>query len=236
MKVFWQRLGRDVQMANMVKLAGLVLVLTALAGGCGKSSQREVSDVSVTVADQRKADLLNEIEAKYGNPDAHYELGKLYHADGLLSRAEWEYNVALGFDPVHRKAQAALVKLLAESGNGEKSKLSAEIFMNQAGSTAQASLWLGQAFQKELLDDYAVACYQQALALAPNSAAINRQIGYYYLSKQDRVRAEEYLKRSFQIDPYQDEVARELGRMGIIVQVPREIETDTKKLDQILGQ
>jgi len=236
MKVFWQRLGRDVQMANMVKLAVLVLVLTALAGGCGKSSQREVSDVSVTEADQRKADLLNEIEAKYGNPDAHYELGKLYHADGLLSRAEWEYNVALGFDPVHRKAQAALVKLLAESGNDDKSKLSAEIYMNQAGSTAQASLWLGHAFQKELLDDYAVACYQQALALAPNSAAINRQIGYYYLSKQDRVRAEEYLKRSFQIDPYQDEVARELGRMGVIVQVPRKIETDTKKLDQILGQ
>jgi len=234
MKVFWQRLGRDVQMANMVKLAGLVLVLTALAGGCAKSSEREVSDVSVTEADQRKADLLNEIEAKYGNPDAHYELGKLYHADGLLSRAEWEYNVALGFDPVHRKAQAALVKLLAESGNDDKSKLSAEIYMNQAGSTAQASLWLGQAFQKEFLDDYAVACYQQALALAPNSAAINRQIGYYYLSKQDRVRAEEYLKRSFQIDPYQDEVARELGRMGVIVQVPRKIETNTKRLDQIL--
>jgi tetratricopeptide (TPR) repeat protein len=236
MKVFWQRLGRDVQMADMVRLTGLVLVLTALAGGCGKSSQREVLDVSVTGADQRKADLLNEIEAKYGNPDAHYELGKLYHADGLLSKAEWEYNVALGFDPVHRKAQAALVKLLAESGNDDRSKLSAEIFMNQAGSTAQASLLLGQAFQKEFLDDYAVACYQQALALAPNSAAINRQIGYYYLSKQDRVRAEEYLKRSFQLDPYQAEVAGELGRLGVIVQVPREIEKDTKKLDQILGQ
>jgi Tfp pilus assembly protein PilF len=152
-------------MANIAKLAGLVLVVTVLAGGCGKSSEHELLDVSVAGADQRKGELLNEIEAKYGNPDAHYELGKLYQADGLLSKAEWEYNVALGFDPVHRKAQAALVKLLADSGNDERSKLSAEIFMNQAGSTAQASLLLGHAFQKEFLDDYAVTCYQQALEL-----------------------------------------------------------------------
>lgn len=235
-KVFWQRLGRDVQMANMAKLAGLVLALTALAGGCEKSSERKISDVSVTDAEQRKAELLGAIEARYENPEAHYELGKLYQADGLWNKAEWEYNVALGFDPVYRPAQAAIVKLLADSGNLDRSKLSAEIYMNQAGASAQGSLRLGHAFQKEFLDDYAVACYQQALALAPNSAAIHRQIGYYYLSKQDRVRAEEYLKRSFQLDPYQAEVAGELGRLGVVVRIPQKTEKDTRKLDRILGQ
>jgi tetratricopeptide (TPR) repeat protein len=144
--------------------------------------------------------------------------------------------VALGFDPIHRQAQAAVVKLLAESGNLARSDLSAEIYMNQAGTSASASLRLGQAFQRELMDDYAVACYQQALSLAPNSAAIHRQIGYYYLSKADKVRAEEYLRRSFQIDPYQAEVAGVLGRMGVVVQVPRKTEKNTKKLDKILDQ
>ena len=108
--------------------------------------------------------------------------------------------------------------------------------MNQAGTSASASLRLGQAFQRELLDDYAVACYQQALGLAPNSAAIHRQIGYYYLSKTDKVRAEGYLRRSFQIDPYQAEVAGVLGRMGVVVQVPRKTGTNTRKLDKILDQ
>lgn len=108
--------------------------------------------------------------------------------------------------------------------------------MNQAGTSASASLRLGQAFQKELMDEYAVACYQQALALAPNSAAIHRQIGYYYLSKGDRVRAEEYLKRSFAIDPYQAEVAGVLGRLGVVVQIPRKTEANTKKLDKILNR
>jgi len=223
-------------MANIAKLALLVVVVAVLAGGCQKTSEETISEVTVGETQERKAELLNRIEAKYENPQAHYELGKLYQADGLWDKAEWHYNVALGFDPIHRQAQAAIVKLLAESGNQARSELSAEIYMNQAGTSASASLRLGQAFQRELLDDYAVACYQQALALAPNSAAIHRQIGYYYLSKTDKVRAEDYLRRSFQLDPYQAEVAGVLGRMGVIVQVPRKTEANTKKLDKILDE
>ncbi len=223
-------------MANIAKSALLAVVIAVLAGSCQKTATQETSEVMVSDTEEQKAGLLNKIEAKYENPAAHYELGKLYQADGLWDKAEWHYNVALGFDPIHRQAQAAIVKLLAESGNQARSELSAEIYMNQAGTSASASLRLGQAFQRELLDDYAVACYQQALGLAPNSAAIHRQIGYYYLSKTDKVRAEEYLRRSFQIDPYQAEVAGVLGRMGVVVQVPRKTETNTKKLDKILDE
>ena len=223
-------------MANMAKLAVLAVIIAVLVGACQKVGEKTISEVTVGQTQERKMELLNQIEAKYENPQAHYELGKLYQADGLWDKAEWHYNVALGFDPIHRQAQAAIVKLLAESGNGARSELSAEIYMNQAGTSASASLRLGQAFQRELMDEYAVACYQQALALAPNSAAIHRQIGYYYLSKGDRVRAEEYLKRSFAIDPYQAEVAGVLGRLGVVVQIPRKTEANTKKLDKILNR
>jgi len=235
-KIFSQSFGRDVQMANIAKLALLAVITTVLAGGCRKEVKREDGEVAVSDTWERKTELLNQIEAKYENPSAHYELGKLYQADGLWDKAEWHYNVALGFDPVHRQAQAAIVKLLAESGNQARSELSAEIYMNQASTSAQASLRLGQAFQKELLDDYAVACYRQAMDLAPNSAAIHRQIGYYYLSKGDKVRAEEYLRRSFQLDPYQAEVAGALGRLGVVVQVPRKTEKNTGALDKILNR
>jgi tetratricopeptide (TPR) repeat protein len=231
-----QRLGRDVQMANIAKSVVLAVIASVLVGGCQKADEQKVSEVGIGDIRRKKTELLNQIEAKYENPDAHYELGRLYQADSLWDKAEWHYNVALGFDPVHRQSQAAIVKLLAESGDSARSELSAEIYMNQASTSAQASLRLGQAFQKEALDDYAVACYQQALALAPNSAAIHRQIGYYYLSKGDKVRAEESLKRSFQIDPYQAEVAGVLGRMGVIVQVPRKTEKNTTALDKILNR
>ena len=46
--------------------------------------------------------------------------------------------------------------------------------------------------------------------------------------------AEEYLRRSFQLNPYQPEVAGELGRMGVVVQIPRKRQKNTKGLDKLL--
>jgi len=221
-------------MANISKTTIILLALTFLSAGCQRQSKKKISEIRPAETDKLKQELLNKVEKKYGDSESHYKLGKLYYDDGLWNKSEWEFNVALGFNPVHRRAQAAMIKTLLAAGNDRKAKLMAEIYMNQAGASAEASLLLGRAFQKELLDEYALDCYQQALGRAPNSAVLYRQIGYYYLSKGDRVRAEENLKRSFQIDPYQAEVAGELGRMGIVVQIPRKIEKNTKKLDKLL--
>jgi len=46
------------------------------------------------------------------------------------------------------------------------------------------------------------------------------KMGYYYLSKNDKQRAKEYLARSFQINPGQWDVADELGRLGVPVRIP----------------
>ncbi len=141
--------------------------------------------------------------------------------------------MALRFDPAHREAQAAMVKVFLDGGETAKAKTYADIYMNQVAGSASGSFRLGFAFQKLLLDEYAFDCYQQALHLAPNSARIHRQLGYYYLSKNDKVRGEEYLKRSFQLDPVQPEVAGELGRLGVEVRIPRKTENRTKQIDRI---
>jgi hypothetical protein len=54
------------------------------------------------------------------------------------------------------------------------------------------------------------------------------------LSKNNTVQAQEYLMRSFQLNPNQPEVAGELGRLGIAVKIPRKTETSTGKLDKIV--
>ncbi len=102
-------------------------------------------------------------------------MGKLHQADGLWSQAEHEFTVALSFDPVHRPSQAAMVKILFDSGQSAKAKLSADFYINQASTSDVGSLDLGIAFQKEGLDDYALTCYQKALSLAPSSAQANKQ-------------------------------------------------------------
>mgnify|MGYP001586083777 FL=1 len=180
----------------------------------------------------KKADLLKQLERRFENPQVHFELGQLYQAEGLLQKAEYHYNVALGFDPANAQAQAAMVKLFFDSGDTAKGKTYADVYINQVSGSAVQSLRLAMAFQEVQLDDYALTCYQQALNLAPNSARVNKQIGYYYLSKNDKARAKEYLVRSFQLDPNQPEVAGELGRLGVEVRIPQKTETASKQLEK----
>ena len=214
-------------------LIGILL----LAGCASKDRGAKTPDkVKATPTDQTKAKLIKQLDGKFEDPDAHFELGRMYQADGMWTQAEYYYNNALSFDPSHRGAQAGMVKVLADSGDKTKSALTADIYINQVSASAEESLLLALAFQKQLLDDYALTCYRQALRLAPNSARINRQIGYYYLSKNDKVLAQEYLTRSFQLNSNQPDVAGELGRMGVAVRIPQKTQTNTKKLDKIVEQ
>jgi len=230
-------------MAGKVQLFILAILTYALLfGGCGpsgkggKAQAPRTDEVKRTPADQKKAKLLKRIDRKFENPKTHFQLGQLYQADGLWAEAKYHYNIALRFDPVYWSAQAAMVKVLQESGDTAKAKLSAEIYMNQAAASAEKSLQLGLAFQEQGLDEYALACYQRALHLAPNSANINKHIGYHHLRKGDKTRAKQYLTRSFELNPMQPEVASELGRLGVKVEIPRKTPKSTKKLDKIVEQ
>ena len=196
-------------------LFGLALLFcTILLGGCPPTD----SGGQATSAEQARKRIQRQIELNYKDPDAHYQMGKLHQASGFWSQAEHELTVALSFDPVHRPSQAAMVKILIDSGQSAKAKLSAEFYMNQASTSDVGSLNLGVAFQNEGLDDYALTCYQKALSLAPSSPKANKQLGYFYLKKGDNEKAKDYLIRSFQADPYQPDVAGELGRLGVAIQ------------------
>jgi len=219
-----------------------ILTYALLFGGCGpsgnggKTQAPRTDKVKKTLAEQKKAKLLKQIDRKFENPKAHFQLGRLYQADGLWAEAKYHYNIALRFDPVYWPAQAAMVKVLQESGDTTKANLSAEIYMNQAAASAEKSLQLGLAFQEQGLDEYALACCQRALQLAPNSANINKHLAYYYLRKGNKTLAKQYLTRSFELNPMQPEVASELGRLGVKIEIPRKTRKSTKKLDKIVEQ
>jgi tetratricopeptide (TPR) repeat protein len=225
---------------DFIPLLGLSLLLSCsvLLVGCNnpQADVAEVEEARQAPVEARKAILLRSLDRKYENPDAHYELGRVYQAEGQWAKAERHYNIAISFDPAHRQAQAAMVKLFFDSGDSAKAKNYAEIYMNQVANSASQVLKLALAFQQQMLDEYALVCYQKALQLAPNSSAVNKHMGYYYLGKDDKVRARDYLSRSFQLNPNQPEVAGELGRLGVEVRIPGKTETNTKKLDDVAEQ
>ncbi len=218
----------------------IVLVCTVI-GGCGGGQKtvtgEKISDKELTSqSDLQKADLLKQLDKKYGDAQTHYELGKLYHAEGQWDKAEWQYNKTLAFEPIHHDAQASIVKLLVDKGDTQRSEVIADMYMSQASVSARHSLMLGRAFQARGIEEYALSCYLQAHRLAPNSVVLNKQLGNFYLMKGDRANAEMYLRRAFDLDPYQPEVAGQLGKLGVQVQMPRKMPKEAKNIDKMKEQ
>ena len=205
-------------MTRIVVLLMLTLVLVSCESTPPASdTSQDTSQIQMS----QKAALLEQIDKQYENPEAHYQLGKLYHAEGRLNKADFEYSVAIGFDPVHFRAQAALVKVLMDMKQANRAEVIADLYTSQTAVSAEKSMLLGKAFQNEGLGEYALNCYFQAVGLAPDSPEPYRLLGYHYLKEGDKVRAEEYFRRSFELNPYQSDVSGELGRMGVIVQGPQ---------------
>ena len=218
----------------------IMLLCVFFIGGCDSnglhwlgSKQKSVEDIEPIPIEQRKEALINRLNKKFEDAEAHYQLGKVYQSEGFWIQAEREYNYALSYDAFHREAMAGRVKVLMLMGDKAQAQVSAEHYVNHASTSAAGSLRLAMAFQEQGLDELAMRCYRQALNLAPNSAKIHRQIGFYYLAKDNEEMAKEYLIRSFQLNAYQEDVGLALGRLGVVVKVPEKTESG-EKLDKIL--
>jgi len=200
-------------------------------GGCREAENRGLNTGGATIkaAEGPEAQLLTELNRKFENPDTHCKLGRLYHTQENWDKAEYHYNVALGFDPAHRPTQAAQVRMFVDKGDMAKAEQFASNYKNQVSASPRESISLGQEFEKEQLDEYALACYQQAIRVGSHLAEVNRQVGYYYLRCGDKTKAKEYLQRSFELNPNQSDVAGQLGRLGVAVQVPRKSEQNLSR-------
>lgn len=199
------------------------LIIT-ITGGCNAPTAEDEIDRSPTEAHRHR--LEQRVARRYSDSEAHYELGRLYQQDGLWEKARQHFLTTVRFDPIHRGAQAGIVKTLIQAGDEDRARTYAEVYMDQAAGSAAASLRLAVAFQGQQLDDYALKCYEQAKSLAPNSAVVHRQLGYFYLGRDDRDKARQHLTRSFELNPSQPTVAEQLGRLGVTVRTPRQGEDD----------
>jgi tetratricopeptide (TPR) repeat protein len=200
-----------------------VLLVSALFVFAGCNEGPRPAPVAAVSADATETALLAELDRKFENPQAHYELARLYHRSQNWSKAEYHYNVALGFQPGNKAAQAGLVKMYIDRGETAKGEQFANSYLRQAAGAANATtetLRLAAEFQQVGLDEYALRGLKQALDAAPDSFEANRDMGLYYLGKDDTAKAKQYLVRSFELNPRQPDVAGALGRLGVVVELP----------------
>jgi Flp pilus assembly protein TadD len=195
------------------------LLLTLSLAGCDSSEKSPTSDQAMQT---EKEKLLNQVDRLYESPEAHYKLGKIYYNEGALDKADFEYRVAVGFDPVHYRAQAGIVRVAADQKDPQRARNIAELYISQTAVSADRSVLLGKAFENERLGEYAMSCYYQAIGLDPEMSEPYKFLGFHYLNAGDKVRAEENLRRSFELNPYQPDVSGELGRLGVPVNTPHQ--------------
>jgi len=216
-----RRRGRE-PVARKLILCVLVSSVLFVLWGCEVEGPRTSNiDRPATVPGEKtEAELLAAVNEKFENPQGHYDLARVYHKAQNWTKADYHYNVALGFDPAYRAVQAGIVKMWIDRGQTSKAEQLANTYIGQATVTVRDTLRLGWEFGQLGLDDYALRSYQQAVDAAPDSYEANRQIGFYYLSKGDQTKAKQYLMRSFDLYPRQPDVAGALGRLGVVVQLP----------------
>lgn len=208
--------------ARRVLLHVLLGVALIAVWGCDQGARpAPVSNRGlIEPSDKTEAQLLAELDRKYVNPQAHYELARLYHRSQNWLGADFHYNQAISYDPSLRAAQAGQIKMFIDRGETAKAEQYAGSYIRTAASSVNEILRLGWEFEQVGLDAYALRCYRQALEAAPDSYEANRQIGFYYLNKGDENQAKPYLMRSFELNPRQPDVAGALGRLGVVVETP----------------
>jgi tetratricopeptide (TPR) repeat protein len=191
--------------------------------GCeaGPRPATQVDRLGTLPSERTEAQLLAELDRKFENPQIHYELARLYHRSQQWNKAEYHYNVALGFEPSNKGAQAGLVKMFLDRGETAKGEQYANSYLRQATIAVTELLRLGWEFEQLGLDDYALRAFRQAIDAAPDSPAANKQIGFYYLGKGENELAKKYLMRSIELNPRQPDVAGALGRLGVVVEAPK---------------
>ncbi len=227
-----QSMGRGA--ASTLLLSVLLGAVVFTTGGCDSGmSGTSSTDATMNIpAEKTEAELLLAIEKKWENPEGHYELARYYQRAHQWMRAEQHYNWALSFDPALHAAQAGMVKMFVDEGETAKADQFASSYIAQVANNGVEATKLGWEFEKVGLDTYAERAFRQALASAPDSPEVNKQLGFYYLGKGDTAQAKQYLQRSFELNPRQPDVAGALGRLGIVVESPEAPPMTMEKKEQ----
>lgn len=226
-------------MAHIAKtLLFSFLICVLLLAGCETADQglnrRGTSRLRVKdkSPQKRKEELQKLLSSRFVDPKLHLEMAVIYLDEQNWEEAKYHYSAAISFDPVCWPAQAGIVKIQKLQGRTTEANAAAGVYMNQVAASAEKSLKLAIAFDQQKLDEQALACYQQALLLDPEFPETHRQIGYFYLERGDKAQAEKYFVESFNLNPFQPDVAEHLGQLGVTIESPQTAIDEDMLLDE----
>lgn len=204
---------------HFIALLTCFCLVLGLLAGCNQPTAL-VSTMNMDPMLERESYLQQRLQDDFTNADLHCELGRYYQSEGLWDKAGYHIATALGLDPAHRQSQAANIKSHAAQGDDATAERLFTKYQRQLRTSPVEMVKFAKALNDEGLDAFSLRSLDQAVLLDPRSAEAHRQLGYYYLLRQDLEQARAYFTKSFAYDPTQADVAGELGKMGVVVETP----------------
>lgn len=168
-----------------------------------------------------------EKDPKYA--EAHYNLGRVYKAQGFIKEALIEFQIALKINPAYLAARRELDSIKASLEQDVRSQLKIqgqETVQQTEFSTlpADEAEKKGRQFLNQGKSQEAIRYFEQALRQKPNDGQLLKMVGYLYFQQNRFSNALEYYSRAREYLPVDAEVPYALGLIYMKTKMPEKAE------------
>lgn len=168
-----------------------------------------------------------EKDPKYA--EAHYNLGRVYKAQGFIKEALIEFQIAIKLNPGYLAARRELdmIKSSLEQDVRTQLKIQGQETVNQ---TEFSSIPSDEAEKKgrQLLQqgksEEAIRYFEQALRQKPNDVALLKMVGFLYFQQNRFTNSLDYYNRAREYSPVDSEIPYAIGLIYMKTRVPEKAE------------
>ncbi len=214
----------------------IILAVAVFVGGCNSIKAVELNQKAQVYIKYGKyeqaAEILNQSLDKYFEiASTHYWLGHCYENMNNLSKATWEYSLAVKFEPTMEIAQKAYIQALVKGGRDDEAIDAADSYFKRLNAPTRDYIRIGKSYLESGDEIFAVKALEYAFY---NSAPVvpspdkKRDVeplvilANYYSAIGNTEKERQYLMMAFQEDVTYEGVAYRLGELGIKINIPRQ--------------
>ncbi len=236
----------------MKKVCTLLLLIAVLfISGCGMFNAAEATDynqkakvyIKYAKYDQAIELLEKSLDTYFEHSSTHYWLAVCYEKKNNMSKALWEYELAVKYDPNMELAQKGYINALVKSGKMDEAIIAAENYFKRLNAPVREYIRIGKNYLaegEEIFAAYALEYAFQKSRPGSGSTYLKKDVeplvilADYYRDKGDLEKERQYLMMAAQEDQTYEGVAKRLGELGVKINIQRKQVPQTSPLDKEL--